>query len=261
VFNNTNAMDVVLCRNVLIYFDGPTVERVVGRLRSSLLSGGWLALGRSERVPQEVRGLEPVRFGTDFWYRRCEDDPPVQRPLPPAAVEVRRRDRNTPYPGSLHGSFERGDYGAVARELSTYLRDGSPSRSDRRRAMRTLAQACANLGRLEEAQIWCEEALAENRLDPRLHYLMASVLLERNQIGAAETSLERAVTADDHFVLAHFALGNLARRFRDSSEARRHYRRALDLLRHYQADEILPDSEGLTAGRLSEITERALSQC
>lgn len=261
VFNNTNAMDVVLCRNVLIYFDGPTVERVVGRLRSSLLSGGWLALGRSERVPPDVQGLEPVRFGSDFWYRRRDSEPAVSRPAQAAAVEVRRRDRNTPYPDSPQRSFDRGDYGAVALELSAYLRDGSPNRSDRRRAMRTLAQACANLGRLDEAQTWCEEALSENKLDPRLHYLLASVLLERNHIDAAETSLQRAVSADDHFVLAHFALGNLARRFRDSSEARRHYLRALDLLRHYRADEILPDSEGLTAGRLSEITERALSQC
>ncbi len=260
VFNNTNAMDVVLCRNVLIYFDNPTVERVVSRLRSCLMPGGWLALGRSERAPSEVQGLEPVKLGGDFWYRRREDWLTAEA-LAPARPQPVQPARVTPFPDALQELFERGDYGSVARKLSSYLRDGKPSRSDRRRAMRVLAQACANLGRLDEAQSWCEEALSEDKLDPRLHYLLASVLLERNQVGAAETSLQRAVFADDRFVLAHFALGNLTRRFRDGDHARDHFKRTLALLRHYRPDEILPDSEGLTAGRLSEITEQALSQC
>ncbi len=260
LFNNTNAMDVVLCRNVLIYFDNPAVEQVIRRLRSCLMPGGWLALGRSERAPLEVDGLEPVRLGEDYWYRHREEGARPELRTPSSAPPPRRA-RATPFPSALQQTFESGEYGEVAGELLAYLREGNPSRSDRRRAMRVLAQACANLGRLEEAQNWCEKALSEDKLDPRLHYLLASVLLERNRVGEAETSLQRAVFADDRFVLAHFALGNLKRRFRDPGQAREHFRRALVLLRHFGPDEILPDSEGLTAGRLSEITEQALLQC
>lgn len=259
VYNNTNAMDVVLCRNVLIYFDAATVQRVVRRLSACLLPGGWLALGRSERVPVEIDDLEPRRLRGDYWYRRLALERPSAGPAPVAPPCEPARPR--PFPHRLQEVFDAGDHAGAARDLSLYLREGNPARTDRVRALRLLAQACANLGRLDEAEGWCEEALAENNLDARLHYLLASVQLERNRCADAEHSLRRAVVADDRFVLAHFALGNLRRRTHDAARAREHFERVLALLRHHRPDEILADSDGLTAGQLAEATVQALSQC
>jgi len=41
-------MDVIFCRNVLIYFDRPTQHKVMERLCSHLVPGGFLVLGHSE---------------------------------------------------------------------------------------------------------------------------------------------------------------------------------------------------------------------
>ena len=41
---------VNLCRNVLIYFDGPSKARVVGRLLDRLEPAGYLLLGHAETV-------------------------------------------------------------------------------------------------------------------------------------------------------------------------------------------------------------------
>ena len=43
-------MDIIFCRNVLIYFDKPTQEKVVRRLTDCLRPGGWLFLGHSESI-------------------------------------------------------------------------------------------------------------------------------------------------------------------------------------------------------------------
>jgi chemotaxis protein methyltransferase CheR len=41
-------MDVIFCRNILIYFDKPTQDAVLKRLSSHLAPGGYLILGHSE---------------------------------------------------------------------------------------------------------------------------------------------------------------------------------------------------------------------
>ena len=43
-------MDIILCRNVLIYFDRATQESVLERLCSHLRPGGYLFLGHSESI-------------------------------------------------------------------------------------------------------------------------------------------------------------------------------------------------------------------
>ena len=42
--------DVILCRNVLIYFDRPTVEHILGALERALAPAGLLLLGAADRL-------------------------------------------------------------------------------------------------------------------------------------------------------------------------------------------------------------------
>jgi chemotaxis protein methyltransferase CheR len=54
-------------------------------------------------------------------------------------------------------------------------------------------------------------------------------------------------------VLAHFTLGNLARQQGRLKESAKHFENALSLLGACPSDEILPESDAMTAGRLSDI--------
>jgi len=53
------AFDVVLCRNVLIYFDASLRAKAVERLAAVLEPGGALIIGPSEALPEGIRGLDP----------------------------------------------------------------------------------------------------------------------------------------------------------------------------------------------------------
>ena len=43
-------LDVIFCRNVMIYFDKPTRARLVSRMYDLLLPGGILAIGSAETL-------------------------------------------------------------------------------------------------------------------------------------------------------------------------------------------------------------------
>jgi chemotaxis protein methyltransferase CheR len=43
-------LDIIFCRNILIYFDKATQAKVLGRLCSHLAPGGYLFLGHSESI-------------------------------------------------------------------------------------------------------------------------------------------------------------------------------------------------------------------
>ena len=51
--------DLVFCRNVMIYFDGPTKDQMLKELHSTLFRGGWLLLGGAETA-----------IGVDKWFER-----------------------------------------------------------------------------------------------------------------------------------------------------------------------------------------------
>jgi chemotaxis protein methyltransferase CheR len=62
--------DVIFCRNVMIYFDNPTKERLVARFAEALAPGGWLYVGHSERVTGPA--LQLLATAGPTIYRRSE---------------------------------------------------------------------------------------------------------------------------------------------------------------------------------------------
>lgn len=77
-------MDVIFCRNVMIYFDAPARKRLVALLRETLVPGGYLLLGHSENLLSLSADFELVHLRGDLVYRK---------PEPPAALECGRVGR------------------------------------------------------------------------------------------------------------------------------------------------------------------------
>ncbi|MFQ5508696.1 MAG: CheR family methyltransferase [Leptospirillia bacterium] len=65
-------MDIVFCRNVLIYFDTAFRKRVVSHLFNSLRPGGFLVIGHSESLRNLHEGFDVRRFPGTLVYQRPE---------------------------------------------------------------------------------------------------------------------------------------------------------------------------------------------
>jgi chemotaxis protein methyltransferase CheR len=70
-----NEFHVILCRNVLIYFDAELQRRVHTLLEGSLTSDGVLVLGRSESLPESVRGNYAELAPRERLFQRVAERP------------------------------------------------------------------------------------------------------------------------------------------------------------------------------------------
>lgn len=71
-------MDIIFCRNVIIYFDLPAKKRVVDTFFQRLKPGGFLLLGHSESL---------MNISNEFRLRHFTHDMVYQRPCPPHPLE------------------------------------------------------------------------------------------------------------------------------------------------------------------------------
>jgi chemotaxis protein methyltransferase CheR len=62
--------DIVLCRNLLIYFGAEAFDRLIGRFAQQLVPGGYLFLGHAETLFDRDTEFEPVHFPHTMGYRR-----------------------------------------------------------------------------------------------------------------------------------------------------------------------------------------------
>jgi chemotaxis protein methyltransferase CheR len=63
--------DAIFCRNVIIYFDRPTQERILGRLATNLAPGGYMFVGHAETLHDMNLPLAPV---APALYRKVDAD-------------------------------------------------------------------------------------------------------------------------------------------------------------------------------------------
>ena len=59
-----SSIDVIFCRNVMIYFTRETRARVLALFHRKLRPGGFLLLGHSESLLDRVTEFLPVSLGT-----------------------------------------------------------------------------------------------------------------------------------------------------------------------------------------------------
>ena len=83
-------MDLILCRNVLIYFDAATVKQVASRLIDSLSPGGWLLVGASDPPLQDLVPCEMVLLEGGRVFRR----PAASQTRAKRAADRRNTDTN-----------------------------------------------------------------------------------------------------------------------------------------------------------------------
>lgn len=282
LINNTNAMDIILCRNVTIYFTPQVTVEVVKRFHNCLIDGGWLIPGPSEPNMVFYGDFEAKNFPGSVVYRKPAAPPPAPKRSPtfvphnvPAFVTAtptprpRTPARTAPISGNMSPQpASPSDAHQMALDLLQVgqadealakLYEMLDRHPDFVPTYYTLGKIHANKGNLDEAQHWCERAIKKDKLHPEPYYTLSLVYQQNGLLDMAADALRKAIYLDGKFVLAHYDLAHIYLRQDNRTSARKYLQNVQRLLEGRPKDQIVPEGDGLVVGRLWELVEEYLA--
>jgi chemotaxis protein methyltransferase CheR len=197
--NGTQGMDVIFCRNVLMYFARPQMKRVIARLRDCLVDGGWLVVNASEAASELFEGFTPEYHADAVFFRKTT---PAQLAAAPARRATTPSGRA---PGARAASANARPACAPAAPASRRLvpkmdKDSEPTQA------RALARAGAlsATGAREEALRCLRRAAEAAPLDAALHRGAALFALEHGEQMLARDSVKRLLYLEPDSAFGHY---------------------------------------------------------
>lgn len=281
-------MDLILCRNVFIYFDSNAVSAVLQKF-IQVLNGGYLMTGHNELHAQSPGCLRPRFFPESVIYQ-CGGDvlaktsgwapesPTVRTPVavkgpvpayvlkgglpkaksPPSAMRHPRSEwieAHLPL-AEAETFFQNDDYGAAIEKLE-HLLQHAPRNF---RALYLVAKAYANLGKDEKAAHYCRQALEADPFAAQPYYLLAHIAEERGDNEEAKDFLKKALYLSPSFIAAYLDLGALYDREDDAARARRMRETALELLKALPPHVPIEPYGEAAAGELALYVQKMLGE-
>ncbi len=289
---NTMFMDLILCRNVTIYFAPSTTRQVVGRFYEALVDEGWLVVGHSEHSLATYSQFQALSYPNAILYRRTgkptilpEDwdwlpATPSSAGAPslrmPACADVAPDTSGNgaspfksgspaipatePVPEvTLERAAELVEYGYLdqARDVLHKLIEKSSRRPE---AAALLGQTYANQGMWREGETWCRQAIRENNLLMEPYYTLALILQHQGQLDGAIEMMKKVVYLDRNSIRGHYGLADLYHRSGLLRQALKSLDNAQHALSGHSNSEVIPESGGITVERLRDAITHQLQQ-
>lgn len=282
---NSMMMDLIICRNVTIYFPEMVTRQIVGRFHTALVDGGWLVVGHAEPSVEIYKQFQARNFPDTVIYQRDDSRPQpppslfpaAQATVPPAtgipvAAPLPARPQtgplaaspSEPAPGNS-GKEKPSEVLERARELVefghnqealTLLEKLVQANPRYAQAHRLLGQTHADRGAWTEAEICCRQAIQIDKLDLHAYYTLGLVLQHQMRLAEAVEMMKKVVYLDHTYVLGHYHLAGLYREQGLLPNAHKSLENALNLLHNRPPDEAIPGSGGVTVSRLRDALTR-----
>jgi chemotaxis protein methyltransferase CheR len=240
-FVPSERIDLVLCRNVTIYFGRETTRDLMSKIHHCLRDGGYLFLGHSETLWQVSEDFRLVALGTGesaaFVYRRV-DKPSERRSILP---DRRTADEGPPPPAEERRT-------AVRRKPAATVAQPVPDGDALQQAREALSA-----GRYAEAAQFAADAAGEAPLRAEAFYLRGLALEDLGRDEDALVELRKAVYLEPERGFAHFLLAGVLDRLGQPLLAGRAYGAAADTLGLQPADATAEELGGRSVRELAQL--------
>ena len=285
--NATRDIDLLLCRNVLIYFDLETIRRIVEKFSQALKPQGYLFMGHSETMQNVSDQFQRHHQNSAFFYQlkeraavaksgagkaqsksakstaaavrmpaKARQVSTVAAAVPPRNAPAQfRRDPDQLYRDALN-AFEHEKFSESAK-LFEQLLEQQPANPH---ALVGKGLLLANQGQYSDARICCARAIKENDLLPEAYLLRGLILDMEGFLERALVEYQKVLWLDPAFVMAHYLSAKVHGRLADVEKMLRSLRNTVRVVEQTADQSDIPFSGGLSRGVFLEIARAELSE-
>ncbi len=204
-------VDLIICRNVFIYFDKDKISLVLSKFIDLLRPGGYLLTGHTELQEQDITPLVVHSYPESLVYQKPDNlvMPTIELNLPPAPIPLNN------FKELAQQKFNEGLYNETIEYLTNWLSLNSQDEE----AEFLLAKVYANQGQYKKAEEVCHRVLEANHLAVSFLQLLAQIAEEQGQKDKAKEYLRRTLLVDPNFVPGYLDLIDLHLSDREYSSA------------------------------------------
>lgn len=246
----SSSFDVILCRNVFIYFEDSVILKILSAFETFLKRDGLMVLSPSESLQRLKTNFSLLESGEFFFYeptternREKNREKSFQRPSTALLLEDRNRKEKSKKILSI--SLQ------AKAPLVLKSKEGSPLNR---------AQQLFSLKKYKDALELCQSLLQESSVDGEIYWLLYQLYIEMGMdTMALETLQNMAFLVPEDMVVRYHRARSL---FKEGKilESQKEYRNLLRILEKRQDDERVSPGEGLTCGALKKICRGALKE-
>jgi chemotaxis protein methyltransferase CheR len=290
ISNATSDIDLLFCRNVLIYFELETIRRIIAKFSQALRPQGYLFMGHAETMQNVSERFQRHHQNNAFFYQLKDGSATSKSvsikgasksPLPSdtvAAVSVKARAKSKTTavpqktvpnktlkpalcdPEQLYRdaltAFDREKF-AESSTLFDQLLEQQPANP---KALVGKGLLMANQGKYSDARICCARAIKQDDLLPEAYFLRGLILDMEGYLERSLVEYQKVLWLNPAFVMAHYLSAKVHDRLADAEKKLRSLRNTVRALEQSADQSTIPFSGGLTRGVFLEIARRELAE-
>lgn len=247
-YNYTVNMDLILCRNVTIYFSQPETKEVLKRFWKALVPEGWLVVGHSEPNMDSYRDFTPRNIANTVMYQKTEKATQTDTSRTPTKAKTATLTSKSGKEQALQTlkPIKRPKIQKTAKQEHKDTEQANPLQ---------LAKQAADQGQWDAALDWITRVEKNSELQSQADYLHALIQMEFNELDTAITSLRRAIYGDADFTLAYCTLGDVYAMRSNDDEALRWWKRAQSALKRQEPQHSLSSDNYVKHETLKKMIE------
>lgn len=231
------SFDLILCRNVLMYFAPETRRRLLQQFTQCLTAPGWFFSSLNEVASINTPALERKYSPNAIIFHKSGRELTLIQPALPFNPE--------PVPPGFEP--------VLATTLPAAIQAATPRLTSEPVLRLTPARDWQKLpagGNISATSAHSQSLFEADKLDPVSHFLEAVTQSEQGDTEAALRGLRQVIFLDPDFILAHYLTGVLYQSQGKFQLAQRAWRNALVLLNRQADTELVAHAEGITVGRV-----------